>query len=110
MQNFKEWRKEGKHLPYFLRDHDTQGEVFRFLCSRQTGQDFFRVNDAQAAVFVIDIFLWIMAASGYTLQKTRTKFNDITEFRDIAADADKWDSERHKRFMQAVMNDRATGN
>lgn len=74
----------------FFRDYDTQMDIFRYLLTRQTGESFYRVNDAQAAVFIVDIFLWIMAAGGYTLQKTRTKFNDINEFRDIADDAHQW--------------------
>lgn len=109
-KSFKNWKDNAEHLPSFLRDHTTQGKIFRFLCSLQKGPEFYSVNDAQAAVFVIDIFLWVMANSGYTLQKTRTKFNDIGGFRDIVEDAYKWDGERHRRFMEAVIEDRKTVN
>ncbi|MBO1361562.1 hypothetical protein J2D73_17390 [Acetobacter sacchari] len=80
--------ESGKYLPDFLRDFHDQKDVFKMLddvrersvkkngCSRMADLSW-----VDAHIYTIDIFLWVMARNGYTLQKSRArqKFRDIHE-------------------------------
>lgn len=75
MDDVTKWLKTGLFLPKFMRDFHDQKDLFKALNAVQdrTEEDDAsrRVNWATAHVYTIDIFLWMMARHGYTLQKTR---------------------------------------
>lgn len=75
MQDITEWLKSGEYLPEPLRDFHRQKSLFKFL-----DQVNYNWRDPEAKpdwitahCYVIDVFLWVMAKHGYTLQKTRKK-------------------------------------
>lgn len=67
----------GAHLPYFLKDFHDQKNVFKYIHTlggddpRDDIKD--KVSWIDAQCYVIDYFLWSMAAHGFTLQKWRKK-------------------------------------
>jgi len=68
--NLDEYRKRGLHLPPELRDFHGQKDLFKALFGTR------KVNDLELSwvdqhVYVIDYFLWIMAAYGYELRRTK---------------------------------------
>ncbi len=92
--DIEKWINSGQHLPEFMRDfHDTK-DLFRFLDSIQRdtinygnrlgfGKNHY-VNPIDAHIYVIDVFLHILARRGYTLQRTKKKL----PFRNIKWDVD----------------------
>lgn len=110
--DYKVWRKSYKFLPSFLRDWHDQKELFKTIHETYTDKGInkavptnpFTKPDGtleetpsltwvQGHCYVIDIFLWFMAAHGYTLQKTRTKL-EFLDLEKTLKDAQKsrWDS------------------
>lgn len=78
------WRKEGKHLPEFLRDFHDQKDFFKFLHETLTVDEnplTKDINWMQGHAYLIDCVLWKLARHGYTIQKSRAKqnFEDIDE-------------------------------
>lgn len=76
------WLQSGNYLPPPLRDFHDQKEVFksiwqrllrRFSADPSTEQYLGGMTWAQDQIFVIDHFLWFMAAHGWTLQRSRAK-------------------------------------
>lgn len=72
------WRKDGEHLPPFMRDFHDQKNLFKTIHE----QAVFDVNAPSwinAHIYTVDAFLWFMARHGYTLQRSRTRlpFSDI---------------------------------
>ena len=113
----REWINKCLHLPYFLRDFHEQKDVFKWIHSKWVGPqieqhkqenkystDYLEgVSWVQAQIYVIDHFLRFMACHGYTLQKSRKKFDycsieeTIKAFNDEqAAIFKKMLEERHK--------------
>ncbi len=83
-QKLQDWRKEGKHLPYFLKDFHDQKDFFKFLhefCDTQNHEMVKDISWVEGHVYSIDILLWCLARFGYTLQKNKTKveFDDLDE-------------------------------
>ena len=81
-EGVKEWRRDGKYLPKFLRDFHDQKDIFKAIHQMTDVQGHEYAKDISwvaGQCYVIDIFLWCMARFGYTLQKTRTKlkFEDL---------------------------------
>lgn len=77
------WRKAGLHMPDFMRDFHDQKELFKTIeetYKRQPGDT--RPDWVAAHIYTVDIFLWFMAARGYTLQRTRRQ----GEYRDVVLD------------------------
>lgn len=85
-EEFIKWRDAGKHLPRLMRDFHDQKHIFKRIqwlvnqSKKQEPDDIylnylpeFNIN----MIYTIDFFLWFMAARGYTLQKSRKKFNFI---------------------------------
>lgn len=83
------WRKSGEYLPEFMRDFHDQKDLFKAL------QDVVERSNAKNGehrslngtwtdyhIYSVDIFLWIMAGHGYTLQRTRKRltFASIYDF------------------------------
>jgi len=80
--SIRSWLQSGKHLPPPLRDFHDQKEVFKSIWEahlrQRTGDSGAKTYLAgmtwvQAHIFVIDHFLWFMAAHGWTLQRSRAK-------------------------------------
>ena len=80
---------KGEYLPKFLRDFHDQKDVFKYLDRVQekniklhrNEERHDSVNWRNAQIYTIDIFLWVMAKNGYTLQQCRRNlpFEDINE-------------------------------
>lgn len=84
MSSFRGWRESGKHLPIFMRDFHDQKDLFKAMHHYFSDSSSIPVNRIDGHVYVVDCFLWFMAAHGYTLQKTRANCDD---FHDLLATA-----------------------
>jgi hypothetical protein len=90
--NLDAWMKEGRYLPEFMRDFHDQKDLFKAMdevAQRSVTNGNAYIKDVSwigAQVYTVDIFLWVMAKHGYTLQKTRKPFSfgDIREFMNAA--------------------------
>jgi len=106
MNTVQEYLESGMYLPPFMRDFHDQKDVFKFLDDVQeenierhrNGDRYDAVNWRAAQIYTIDIFLWIMARHGYTLQRSRKKlpFSNIDQT--IKAENDK----RRKEMAEAL--------
>jgi hypothetical protein len=79
------WMKSGKYLPPILRDFHDQKDLFKAMHQIVSvdKHDYCKeVGWIEGQCYVIDIFLWFMARRGYTLQKSRQRF----EFNDLQAE------------------------
>lgn len=79
------WMKAGKYLPPVLRDFHDQKDLFKSMHQIVAVDKHEYCKDVgwtEGQCYVIDIFLWFMARRGYTLQKSRQRF----EFSDLDAD------------------------
>lgn len=75
-QKVQNWRKNGKHLPPFMRDFHDQKDLFKSIRDiYEPLQEPYEINWVTAQIYTIDRFLWFMAAHGYTLQKNRSKLD-----------------------------------
>lgn len=72
-----QWRKDGRHLPEFMRDFHDQKNLFRTIHEKyqldQIRRSIPPIDWVQAHVYTIDAFLWFLAAHGWTLQRNATK-------------------------------------
>jgi hypothetical protein len=72
---------QNKHLPKIMRDSHDQKDLFKAIDNTFSQPDANRVNWVDAHIYTIDTFLWVMAAHGYHLQKSRNVFHlDLKEF------------------------------
>lgn len=80
------WLKSGEYLPEFMRDFHDQKDVFKAMdevmarsVERNGGTYMRDLNWTDAHVYTVDIFLWMMARHGYTLQRSRKRvtFSDL---------------------------------
>ncbi len=79
------WMKSGKYLPPRLRDFHDQKDLFKAMHQIIDVEKHSYAKDVgwvEGQCYVIDIFLWFMARRGYTLQKSRQRF----EFNDLDAE------------------------
>lgn len=108
-----EWLKSGEYLPPFMRDFHDQKDVFKTLqevVERRNAKDGRGSYTADltwitAHVYTVDVFLWIMARHGYTLQRSRKRvpFADIWDWL-------KGGREERQRAYGAMLRERlATG-
>lgn len=88
-QQMQKWRESGEYLPEFMRDFHDQKDLFKALQdvvdrSNAKNGDHRSLNASWSEyhIYTVDIFLWVMAGHGYTLQRARRKFafRDIYEF------------------------------
>ena len=94
-----EWMKSGKYLPRILRDFHDQKDLFKAMHQIVAVDKHEYCKDVgwvQGQCYVIDIFLWFMARRGYTLQRTRQRFdfNDLSSEIETARDVRNRDSAR----------------
>jgi hypothetical protein len=84
---------DGKYLPPVMRDFHFQKDLFKTISELDTSKCTVKLPTwMEAAVYVIDIFLWFMARRGYTLQKSRAR----CDFRDLQEDVSKATEKRLK--------------
>lgn len=92
-----DWLRSGEYLPSFMRDFHDQKDLFKAMqdvVERQNQKHPQGVTNGltwvAAHVYTIDVFLWVMARRGYTLQRSRKRlaFSDIHEF--IEASKTRW--------------------
>lgn len=69
----KQWRSKARYLPSVLKDFHDAKDVFASIEFYYGRSKDFPVDWVSGQVYVIDFFLWFMAAHGYTLQKCKTK-------------------------------------
>lgn len=109
-QTLDEWMKSGRYLPPFMRDFHDQKDVFKMVDevrqnSVEGGNDYLKdLNWVQCQIYTVDIFLWVMAKNGYTLQRARKKpfaFRDIHET--VSAAKERY-AANAVRLMQSVFN------
>ena len=88
MSKVQEYLESGMYLPPFLRDFHDQKDVFKMLdgvrersITKNSGSYMADMSFVDAQVYTIDIFLWVMARHGYTLQRSRKRltFSDIDD-------------------------------
>ena len=83
-----EWLKEGIYLPECMRDFHDAKRLFKRIqwlveSAKDEKEDMKHIYAEQIQtwslnhIYVVDFFLWFMAKRGYTLQKSRIKFNFI---------------------------------
>lgn len=122
-----EWRKAYKFLPKFMQDFHDQKELFKTMheyyktegINRAVPHNPFTNPDGtysagetpaltwtQGQCYVIDVFLWFMAAHGYTLQKTRTKL----DFYSIDATLKDYEQQRLASFDRMMQETRDENN
>lgn len=96
-----DWLKSGKYLPAPLRDFHDQKDVFKAIdevVQRRADSYTKDVNWVSAQVYTIDLFLWLMAKHGYTLQRSRkhVEFQDLDEWVSGAKEV------RHAQMAEAM--------
>jgi hypothetical protein len=95
------WLRSGQYLPDFMRDFHDQKDVFKALqevVERRNERDgklsyTADVTWIAAHVYTVDVFLWVMAKHGYTLQRSRKPlaFPSISAF--IGAAKERWQAD-----------------
>lgn len=91
-EDLDSWMKSGQYLPDFMRDFHDQKDLFKAVDEvaqrsiANGNRDIENVSWRAGHVYTVDIFLWVMAKHGYTLQRTRRRF-PFREIRDFVADA-----------------------
>lgn len=88
MSKVQEWLESGEYLPPFLRDFHDQKDIFKYLdevrersVKKNGGPYMENLTFSDAQIYTIDIFLWVMARHGYTLQRSRKGicFSDLSD-------------------------------
>lgn len=109
MKSLDDWREKGGHLPKFMRDFHDQKRVFKWLNRAAQKQNanleaYEQHPDfRQAMIYTIDIFLWIMAAHGYTLQPTRQKIEGLGDLDGALSRFQKeWDEFARQSLTDAI--------
>lgn len=83
------WLESGEYLPPFMRDFHDQKDVFKAMQevveranAKHTGYRSIDVTWTAAHIYTVDVFLWVMARHGYTLQPARKRvpFSDVHRF------------------------------
>ena len=100
-----EWRKNGKHLPDFMRDFHDQKDLFKALyqiIDVEKHEMAGHIKWVEGHCYVVDVFLWFMAKYGYTLQKNRTKL----DFEDIYKAIGKTRDERNVSFNKLLKTEK----
>lgn len=81
-REFHKWRESGKYLPEFMRDFHDQKDLFKAMqevvdaanAKPNHGHRSMNATWTDYHIYTVDVFLWIMAAHGYTLQRARNRF------------------------------------
>lgn len=99
------WRKSGDYLPEFMRDFHDQKDLFKALQdvvdgsnAKHGGHRALNGTWTNYHVYSVDIFLWVMAGHGYTLQRTRKRI-DFPSIYDFVAESNR----RARDAMSSVL-------
>ncbi|GBR02136.1 hypothetical protein ACFFGF_04955 [Asaia lannensis] len=91
---FEKWLNSQQYLPREIRDFHDQKSLFKFVdktrlanVDRNNGSYMSGMNWVDSMVYTGDVFLWVMAQHGYTLQKSRKKF-DFPDLKEALARED----------------------
>jgi hypothetical protein len=96
--------ESARYLPDFMRDFHDQKDLFKTVHETvHANPGTQRINWVDAQIYTIDVFLWFMALRGYTLQRTRAKY----EFLDIRKTVADHMAERRSKILAAMNSDRA---
>lgn len=100
MANLTQWRKEGRHLPSFMRDFHDQKALFKSIHEQHSIENVqgTELSWVTAHVYTIDSFLWFMAQHGYTLQQCRAH----QKFADIDHTLRYWEDKRQAQFASLL--------
>lgn len=109
-----DWLKSGEYLPDFMRDFHDQKDLFKALqevVERRNEKDgkLSYTHDltwVTAHVYTVDVFLWVLARHGYTLQRSRKRvtFSDVHDF--IGAAMERWRAASSAALSEAFANAR----
>lgn len=98
LKSINQWRnQQNLHLPAFMRGFSDQKDLFKTITrlTRLSPDNPCReISWVNTHIYVVDVFLWFMAARGYTLQKSRSK----VEFQDLEADIKAVNDESYNRL------------
>lgn len=79
---FEKWMSHQQYLPREIRDFHDQKSLFKFVdktrlanIDRNKGSYMGGMNWVDSMIYTADVFLWVMAQHGYTLQRSRKKFD-----------------------------------
>lgn len=92
------WRKDGKHLPRFLRDPQDQKALIASMHYFTCKADCPELDEITMLIgenYIFNFFLWFMARHGYTLQKTRTDL----PFEDIKQNIEEYRKQQQEKFF-----------
>ncbi|WP_313472406.1 hypothetical protein [Brevundimonas sp.] len=108
---FDQWRKAGGYLPDFMRDFHDQKDLFKAMQdvversnAKHGGHRSLNATWTDYHIYTVDIFLWVLAAHGYTLQRSRHRFGFASVY-DFVASA----KERAREAMASVFASRRGG-
>lgn len=99
--NLKQYLDSGEYLPKFMEDFHDQKNLFKRLNEMvENRQDIYTndINWMSAQVYTVDIFLWYMAAHGYTLQKSKKK----VPFYDIDYDLSEFEKKQREESINFI--------
>ncbi len=104
-----EFLKSGKYLPKPLRDFHDQKDIFKMLgrvVDNRKDSMYKLPQWTEAMLYTIDIFLWVMAKCGWTLQRSRQN----VEFCDLEESVKQFKDEEFEKFKEEmrVMHERYT--
>ncbi|MBS1067291.1 hypothetical protein [Gluconobacter cerinus] len=110
MSKVQEWLESGEYLPSFMRDFHDQKDIFKYLdevrersVKKNGGSYMANLTFSDAQVYTIDIFLWVMARHGYTLQRSR-KGLVFTDLDDTISRANKSRSDTSTAFLKKLLS------
>lgn len=102
-ESVKRGLRNGKYLPKKLRDFHDQKDLFKAIHGTFEQSPGHEVNWIDGHVYTVDVFLWVMAAHGYTLQKSRGVSAPTL---DLDAFVQGYRDEQNRRFAEFLMSER----
>lgn len=105
------WLRSGEYLPDFMRDFHDQKDLFKAVdevrqrsVERNGGSYMRDLSWSDAHVYTVDIFLWMMARHGYTLQRIRKRGVTFPDVGDFTAEAKR----REREAFATAFSDKTT--
>lgn len=93
---FDQWRRSGAYLPDFMRDFHDQKDLFKAMQDvversneKHGGHRALNATWTDYHIYTVDIFLWVLAAHGYTLQRSRQRFGFASIYDFVSAARDR---------------------
>lgn len=104
-KDLEKWRKDGRHLPKFLRDFHDQKEFFKFLHEFNDPKNIDMIKDidwVKGQIYFFDICLWTLARYGWTLQKNSSK----QSFEDLDVIMREFAEKRNEMFSKILLDNK----